>query len=136
VAGVAQRALASSGNRTLLARDAYTYLHVVLVAAILLAAVGDELVIAHPTEALPDPELLVLVAGPALYLLAHVAMRLRMNGTISARRLGGAVACVLIGLLAGGAPALVVAGLLFAVLVAVIVADQVLAARRARVAAV
>jgi low temperature requirement protein LtrA len=134
VAGVAQRALERSTNRTLLARDAYTYLHVVLVAAILLAAVGDELVIAHPREELPDAELLVLVAGPALYLLAHVALRLRMTGSISARRLGGAVACLLIGLLAGAAPALVVAALLFAVLVALIVADQLRAMRRARAA--
>ena len=131
VAGVAQRGLERSGNRTLLARDAYTYLHVVLVAAILLSAVGDELVIAHPTEALPDAELLVLVAGPAGYLLAHVILRLRMTGTLSARRLSGAVACLAVGLLAGSAPALVVAALLFAVLVAVIVADQVMVTRRA-----
>ena len=89
VAGVAQRALARSSNRTLLARDAYTYLHVVIVAAILLAAVGDELVIAHPTEALPDPELLVLVAGPGALPAGARRMRLRMTGTISA---GGSAA--------------------------------------------
>ena len=40
-------------NRTQLARDGYTYLHAVLVAGIILAAVGDELVIAHPSEELP-----------------------------------------------------------------------------------
>ena len=132
VAGVAEQGLEQAANRTLLARDAYTYLHVVLVAAILLAAVGDELVIAHPKDELPGEELLVLVGGPALYLLAHVALRLRMTGSISVRRLSGAVACLAIGLLLSAAPALVVAGALLLVLVAVIVADQVVAARRTR----
>ena len=132
VAAVAEQGLERAANRTLLARDAYTYLHVVIVAAILLAAVGDELVIAHPKDELPAEELLVLVAGPALYLLAHVALRLRMTGSISVRRLSGAVACLAIGLLLPAAPALVVAGALLLVLVGVIVADQVVAARRTR----
>src|ERR671914_918126 len=87
VATIVQRRLALAENRTVLARDAYTYLHVVIVAGILLTAVGDELVIAHPTEELPDRELAAVVCGPALYLLAHVALRLRMSGTISGKRL-------------------------------------------------
>jgi low temperature requirement protein LtrA len=103
---------------------------VLIVAGILLSAVGDELVIAHPTEELPDAELAVVVCGPALYLLAHVALRLRMSGTISGRRLAGALACLAAGAIGTFAPALVVAGLLFAVLVAVIVGDQLAAARR------
>ncbi len=130
VATMAERRLAQSETRILLARDAYTYLHVVIVAGILLMAVGDELVIAHPTEHLPDAELAAVVCGPALYLLAHVALRLRMSGTIGGRRLVGAVACLAIGAIGTFAPALVVAALLFGVLVAVIVGDQVAAARR------
>ena len=80
VAAIAERRLAEAENRTLMARDAYTYLHVVIVAGILLTAVGDELVIAHPTDELPDGELLAVVSGPALYLLALVLLRLRMTG--------------------------------------------------------
>jgi low temperature requirement protein LtrA len=132
VANIAQRRLAQAENRTLLARDAYTYLHVVIVAGILLGAVGDELVIAHPTEELPDAEVIAVVCGPALYLLAHVALRLRMTGTISPRRLAGAIACLAIGAIGTFAPALVVAALLLGVLIAVIVADQVAANRRRR----
>jgi low temperature requirement protein LtrA len=130
VATIAERRLAIAENRTVLARDAYTYLHVVIVAGILLSAVGDELVIAHPTDELPDAELAVVVSGPALYLLAHVALRLRMTGTIGGRRLVGALACLAIGAIGSFAPALVVAALLLAVLVAVIVGDYVAAARR------
>jgi low temperature requirement protein LtrA len=130
VATIAERRLALAENRTVLARDAYTYLHVVIVAGILLSAVGDELVIAHPTEELPDRELAVVVSGPALYLLAHVALRLRMTGTIGGRRLAGALACLAIALLGTFASALVVAAMLLAVLVAVIVGDYVAASRR------
>ena len=81
VAGIAERRLATAPNRTKLARDGYTYLHVVLVAGIILGAVGDELVIAHPTEVLPTAEMLVVAAGPAVYMLGHVLFRLVMAGS-------------------------------------------------------
>jgi low temperature requirement protein LtrA len=130
VATVVGRGLAEAENRTLVARDAYTYLHAVIVAGIILSAVGDGLVIAHPTADLPDRELAAVVCGPALYLLAHVALRLRMTGTISGRRLAGAVACLAIAGIGTFAPAVVVSGLLLGVLVAVIVADQLAGTRR------
>src|SRR5215207_1761821 len=132
VATIAQRRLAQAENRTLLARDAYTYLHVVIVAGIILTAVGDELVIAHPTEELPDAELTAVVAGPALYLFAHVLLRLRMAGTLAVRRLAGALACLAVAAVGTFAPALVVAGFLFGVLVAVIAAEQIAGMRRRR----
>jgi low temperature requirement protein LtrA len=132
VAAIAERRLAQAENRTLLARDAYTYLHVVIVAGILLTAVGDEIVIAHPTEELTDAQLTAVVSGPALYLLAMVLLRLRMSGTLGGRRLAGAAACLAVAAIGTFAPALVVAGLLFAVLVAVIVGDQIAGARRRR----
>jgi low temperature requirement protein LtrA len=130
VATIAERQLANAEKRTLLARDAYTYLHVVIVAGILLTAVGDELVIAHATDELNHAELIAVVCGPALYLLAHVMLRLRMTGTVGVRRLVGALACLAVGVIGTFAPALVIAGLLFGVLVAVIVGDQLAAARR------
>ena len=104
----------------------------VIVAGILLTAVGDELVIAHPTDELPDGELLAVVSGPALYLLSLVLLRLRMSGTLGRRRLAGAIACLAIGAIGTFAPALVVAALLFGVLVAVIVGDQIAGAQRRR----
>ena len=64
VATIAQRRLELASVSTTLARDGYTYLHVVIVAGVIVAAVGDELVIAHPTERLPTPELVAVVAGP------------------------------------------------------------------------
>jgi low temperature requirement protein LtrA len=130
VATIARRRLELSPDRTRLARDAYTYLHAAIVAGVILSAVGDELVIAHPTDVLPGKEVAVVVAGPALYLVAHVALRLRMTGTISGKRLAGALACLAVGGLGGVAPALVIAALLVLVLVVVIGSEHLAAARR------
>jgi len=130
VARIAQRRLEISPDRTRLARDGYTYLHVLLVIGVIAAAVGDELVIAHPTDELPGKEIAVVVAGPAIYLIGHALFRLRMAGSLSWKRLGGASACVAVGGVGTFAPALVVATLLVAVLVTVIVSEHVAAARR------
>jgi low temperature requirement protein LtrA len=130
VAGLSERALAAAENRTELARDAYTYGHVLIIAGILLTAVGDELVIAHPREELATAELITVVAGPALYLLAQAGLRLRMTGRISGRRVVGALACAVVGLVGTAVSALVVGGLLVVVLVAVIAADRAVAVRR------
>ena len=59
-----QRRLELADEPHALARDGYTYLHVVMVAGVIVAAVGDELVIAHPTEVLHGAELAAVVAGP------------------------------------------------------------------------
>src|SRR4051812_24103091 len=73
---VAQRRLELAENRTLMARDGYTYLHAMIVAGIIVGAVGDEIVIAHPSEALHGADIAAVVTGPALYLLAMVLFRL------------------------------------------------------------
>jgi low temperature requirement protein LtrA len=65
-AAISARRLALVERRTQMARDAYTYLHVVMVAGVLVAAVGDELVIAHPDEVLHGAELVAVCAGPAI----------------------------------------------------------------------
>ncbi len=123
---MAERHLESAPNRTTAARDAYTYLHVLLIAGIMVAAVGDELIIAHPTEPLETAQLVAVVSGPALYLLAHTAIRLRLAGTVSWHRLGGAVACLLVGVVLQDADGLVVGLLLLVVLVATILGDRVM----------
>jgi low temperature requirement protein LtrA len=132
VARIAQRQLELSENRTSLARDGYTYLHVFMVAGIIVSAVGDELVIAHPTEVLPAAEIAVVVGGPGLYLLAHALFRRRMTGSWGPKRLYGAAGCLAVGAAGPFVPALVLAGLVIAVLAAVIASEHLAAARRAR----
>ena len=96
----------------------------------IVSAVGDELVIAHPTDVLPGPEVAAVVAGPAIYLIGHTLFRLRMTGTISRKRHFGALACLATGIVGMFVLALVLAGLLIAVLVAVMGSENVAAARR------
>jgi low temperature requirement protein LtrA len=58
-----------------LARIAYTYMHLPLVAGIIGAAVGDELVLAHPTGHLDGKTAAALLGGPALYLVGNLMFK-------------------------------------------------------------
>jgi low temperature requirement protein LtrA len=130
VAAIGQRRLELSEDRTTLARDAYTYLHVVFVAGIIVTAVGQELVIAHPTEVLAAREIVAVVAGPTIYLLAHVLFRLRLTGTTSGKRLTAVGACAAAGALGPVVPGLALASIVAAVLIGLIGAEQLTAVRR------
>jgi low temperature requirement protein LtrA len=130
VAQIAQRRLELAERRTEMARDAYTYLHAVLVAGVIVAAVGDELAIARPTAVLPGAEVAAVTAGPALYLLGLALFRLRVTGAIAPKRLAGAAGCVAAGALGTVLPALALAALLLSVVVAVIGSEHLAAVRR------
>jgi low temperature requirement protein LtrA len=133
VARLGEHYLRISEDRTTLARDGYTFLHAVFAAGIIITAVGDELVIAHPTEVLPPQEVAAVAAGPAIYLFALTLFGYRLTGTLSKRKLFGTLACVVVGFLGMFSPALVLAGILIVVLVAVIVSNYLVALRsRAR----
>lgn len=132
VAEIASSTLARAGERSRVARDVYTYLHVLLIAGIVLSAVGDEVVLRHVDETLGTAELLVLVAGPVVYLLAQNLMRLRIEGGLSSSRSVAIVACVGVGLLGTTVPGFVVGLLLTLILVAVVARDEL--HRRARAA--
>lgn len=123
VVKIATRRLEHSANPGNLARDAYTYLHLPIIAGIIVAAVGDELVIAHPGHHLEAVDALVVVLGPALYLVGHVLFRLRMSGSLSQRRLLAAGAIMLLWFLHASVSALVLASLVVVVLLVVIVID-------------
>jgi low temperature requirement protein LtrA len=80
--------LAPEGReRNVLARDSYSYLHFPMVAGIVVAAFGLEKTLAHVDDALPAEQAFALLGGVALYLLAHVALRLRNAHTLNRQRL-------------------------------------------------
>ena len=80
--------LATEGReRNTLARDSYSYLHFPMVAGIVLAALGLEETLAHVGDALDAVHAFALLGGVALYLLAHVALRLRNAHTLNRQRL-------------------------------------------------
>jgi low temperature requirement protein LtrA len=63
--------IARSQDPGRLGRSAYTYYHLPMVAGIIVAAVGDELTIAHPFDTGSLMTTAVILGGPALYLLGH-----------------------------------------------------------------
>jgi low temperature requirement protein LtrA len=66
-----------------LARDSYSYLHFPMVAGIVLAAMGLKKTLAHVDDPLELVPAFALLGGVALYLLGHVAFRLRHVRTIN-----------------------------------------------------
>ena len=86
VAASALARLRDATDRERLGRDAYTYLHIPIVAGIVLTAVGDEFAIAGPGDVGSIAAAVAIAGGPALYLIGHQLFRLRMTGTISTAR--------------------------------------------------
>jgi low temperature requirement protein LtrA len=106
--------------RAAFARDAYSYLHLPMVAGIVLFAFGLETTLHDAASSLPTVPALGLVGGIALYLLAHVALRLRIEGGLGWGRPVATV--VLLGLfpVAREVPALTTLGIVAAVCAALI----------------
>jgi low temperature requirement protein LtrA len=99
VAERSRQVMSSCEDPGRLARDAYTYLHAPIVAAIIVVAVGDDLLIAEPGGALHGVGLAMVLGGPVLYLVAESLFRLRMTGAANTRRLAVAATLVLLALL-------------------------------------
>jgi low temperature requirement protein LtrA len=97
----------SGVERIALARDVYTYLHLPMVAGIVLFAFAMKTTLAHVGDDLDTIPALGLCGGPALYLFAYVAIRVRVSRTLGRGRLVAAVACALLVPVALVVPALV-----------------------------
>lgn len=108
VAENSKQHLANAEDPAVLARDAYTYLHLPIVAAVIMVAVGDDFLVADATAPLGTARLVMLVGGPVLFLAAENAFRLRMIGSIGSKRVVTVVALCLAGVAASALPALVV----------------------------
>jgi low temperature requirement protein LtrA len=128
VARVAERRLARAAvgrEQNELARDAYSLLHFPMVAGIVLVALGMKKTLGDVGEPLKLVPAAALLGGSALYLLAHVAFRLRNLRTLNKQRL--LCALLLLALVPAGVelPALGTLSLLAAVLVALIAYEAI-----------
>jgi low temperature requirement protein LtrA len=83
-------------QRNTLARDSYSYLHFPMVAGIVLSALGLEEALAHVDEKPHAEVAFALLGGVAVYLLAHVALRLRNAHTVNVQRLALAAGLLLL----------------------------------------
>jgi low temperature requirement protein LtrA len=78
--------------RNRMARDSYGVLHGLLIAGIILVALGEKKALLHTGEPLDTVPAVALCGGAALYLAGHIAFRLRNIGTLNRQR----VFCALI----------------------------------------
>ena len=122
---------ATGAQQTTLARDAYSYLHFPMVAGIVLFAVALKKTLDDYDKHLEPVPVAALCGGLALYLLAHVLLRLRISGMIAEargsflRRVGRGRPLAMLALLAfwplaGEVPALVALAFVAAVFVGLI----------------
>jgi low temperature requirement protein LtrA len=125
VAGRRLQRAVEGRERNQIARDSYSYMHLPMVAGIALIAVGIKRTLIGVDDPLKFVPAAALLGGAALYLLAHVAFRLRNMHSLSTRRLVCAI--VLLALVPAGAalPALATLGMLAAALVTLITYEAV-----------
>ncbi len=74
-----------------IARLCFTYLHIPLVAGLILAATGDEFLLAHPTETPSLQGVIALLGGPALFLFGNLLFKWASAGRPPLSHLAGLV---------------------------------------------
>ena len=124
VALVAERRLTNAPEgrvRNEIARDSFSYLHFPMVAGVVLLALGLKKTLEHVEDPLKLVPAAALLGGTAIYLLAHVAFRLRNVHRFSWQRMLVAVVLVALVPAAVELPALATLAILSAVLIALIV---------------
>src|SRR5687768_2467284 len=115
-----------------LALQSYGYLHLPMVAGIVLFALGLKTTLGHVGEELDTVPAVGLCGGGALYLLAHIAFLFRTTGRVFRRRTVGAIVLLALFPAAVAIPALVALALVSAVC-SLVVAYEVFRYREDRV---
>jgi low temperature requirement protein LtrA len=77
-----------------IARDSYSYLHLPMIAGIILIALGIKKTVGHVDEPLKTVPAVALFGGIALYYAGHIGFRLRNMGTLNRQRLTAAILSV------------------------------------------
>jgi low temperature requirement protein LtrA len=116
---------ATGAAQATLARDAYSYLHFVMVAGIVLFATSMKKTLADFDAELGTVPAAALCGGLAAYLLAHVLLRYRISRTIGRGRPVALLALVAVWPLADDVPALVALGATAVIFVALIAYEAI-----------
>ncbi|HEX7804082.1 MAG TPA: low temperature requirement protein A [Pseudoxanthomonas sp.] len=72
----------------------FHYVHAILVAGIIVTAVGNDLVLAHPHAYPTTPQIAALLAGPAIYLLGSAIYKKVVYGSVPGSHIVGALMLV------------------------------------------
>ena len=88
-ADAAAHAIEESSDPGRIARHAYTYAHIPIVAGIIVTAAGDELAVAHPLGHADPAAIGLILGGPALFLAGGLWFKHSIFKVMSAPRAGG-----------------------------------------------
>jgi low temperature requirement protein LtrA len=111
--------------RVRIARDSYSYLHLPMIAGIVLVALGVKKTLPHVDHPLDTIPAVALFGGIGLYYAAHVGFRLRNLGTVNRIRLGAVLVSLSLIFAAREVDALVALALAAALTSAVIVYEAI-----------
>jgi low temperature requirement protein LtrA len=90
--GAASDMIAHASDTGRVARRAYTYAPILVVAGIVVTAVADEMSLSHAGAAIDFRTAAVIIGGPMLFLIGAQAFKLAAFGIWSPSRLGGIAA--------------------------------------------
>ncbi len=131
-ADIAEERLRKDKDPVLAAADGYSYIHLVLVAGIIIFAVGARSAVAYANDPLPVASRLALCGGVALYLAGQAGFRMRMGGRLRRAMLGAITAVVTVFAVSVVLPAWLDTAALVLVLTALVSWEQISGRREAR----
>ena len=102
-----------------LARLAYTYLHMPIVAGIIVSAVADELVMKHPSGHSDLKTVISAIGGPLLFLIGTILFKYSFRGFLQLSHGFGIIALCVLAWFAGGLSPLLLSILATAIMIAV-----------------
>jgi low temperature requirement protein LtrA len=108
-----------------LARLAYTYLHMPIVAGIILSAVADELVLKHPAKHSDLKTVLSAIGGPLLFLIGTILFKHAIRGWLQLSHGVGIILLAILAWFAGDLSSLMLSMLTSAIMIIVAVWESV-----------
>jgi low temperature requirement protein LtrA len=117
--------ISNSSEPGRLARLAYTYLHLPIVAGIVLSAVADDLVLTHPADRSDLKTVLSAIGGPLLFLIGTILFKHTVRGWLQLSHGVGIIALCTLGWFAGELSSLMLSLLTTALMVVVAVWESI-----------
>ncbi len=120
-AGAGSELISRSREPGRLARLAYTYLHMPIVAGIILAAVANDLVLTHPADHSDPRTVLSAIGGPMLFLVGTILFKHTIRGFLQLSHGAGIIALAILGYFASDLSPLMLSILTSAIMIVVAV---------------
>jgi low temperature requirement protein LtrA len=118
-AGAGSEQISNSSEPARLARLAYTYLHMPIVAGIILSAVADQIVLQHPADHSDPRTVLSAIGGPLLFLIGTILFKLAIRGWLQLSHGAGIVMLAILAWFAGSLSPLMLSLLTTAIMIMV-----------------